>query len=408
MRGATFLSLSVAAAALVHAPLAAQSLPDTAPAIPRDDPEYEIDPTRIGPFDVTVGVRASTQYDSNLYALPDNEIDDVVFELSPYVTAAIDSGKSRFEIGTQSVVRRHADQTTEDSEAARFFGDFTWTPVEGESLGFGAQFERAIEDRGDPEARDVLAPGPRQIDILSGNGHYRRERGRILLDLRADVAKYDARSVVDDNRDFTSYSGSATVGFQVAGSVFVTATGFASRRDFRLETDLAGLERNSTTWGGRAGLSFAPGGLVEGAISAGVFRFEPDEPTFDDRTGLSLAANVTYRPQRRTALTLSGSSGDVATFRLGATGRTDTTLRLTWQQEIRHNLYSSLSAGYRRSKFRGTGIEQETAIVRGELEFLVSRHLSVVADASYGDRQSDLLSDEFDRFRGGVGLRLRY
>ncbi|UOR15179.1 outer membrane beta-barrel protein [Qipengyuania aquimaris] len=408
MRGGKLLTLSVSAFALAHNPLAAQSLPDTAPALERDDPEFETNPTRVGPFDVSVGAEASGQYDSNLYALPDNEIDDLVFELSPYVRAVHDGGQVQVALGTQSVVRRHVDQTEEDSEAVRFFGDFTWTPMEEESLRVGVDFERAIEDRGDPEARDILAIGPRELNILTGDVQYRRARGKILLDVRAEASSFDPLSSLDDDREFDLYSGRATVGTRIGGSVFVTATGFASRREFAIESNLLGQDRDSTTWGGRLGVDIVPGGLFEGSLSAGVFRFQPDEPTFEDRTGLSLAGSMVYRPQRRTALILGVSNGDVATFRNGATGRTDFVSRLTWQQEIRHNLYSSFTAGYRRSRFRGTDITQKTLVGRGELELVVSRHLSVVADASYGDRISDLASEEFDRFRGGLSLRLRY
>lgn len=408
MRGATILSLSASAVAFLHVPLAAQSLPDTAPAIPRDDPEYEIDPTRIGPFDVTVGVGANTYYDSNLYARPDNEVDDIVFELSPFATAALDNGKTRLEFGTQSVVRRHLDQTSEDAESARFFGDFSWTPEEGETLSLGAQFERAIEDRGDPESRNLLAPGPRELDIWSGEVRYRRDRGKILVDLRGEVADYNALSALDDDRDFAAYAGSATVGVNLGGSIFATVTGFASRREFAIDTTPLGLERDSTTYGGRVGIDISPGGLIDGSLSAGVFRFEPDEPTFDARTGFSLAGNLVYRPQRRTALVLSASNGDVTTFRTGATGRTDFSTRLTWQQEIRHNLFSSLGGGYRRTKYRGTGLEEDTLIGRAEVEYVASRHMSFVAQASYGERGSDIPTDEFERIRAGVGLRLRF
>lgn len=408
MRGGTILSLSASALALLHSPLAAQSLPDTAPSIPRDDPEFETTPARIGPFDVSASVEATGYYDSNLYARQDDEIDDIVFEVSPSFRAVHEAGPVQLGFGAQSRLRRHVDQTAEDSEAARFFGDFSWSPMEQERLSVGIAFERAIEDRGDPEARDVLAPGPRELDIWTGEAQYRRARGKVLVDLRARAAKFDALSPIDDDRDFTSYSGSATLGMRIAGSVFMTATGFANRREFRLGLDPLGLERDSTTIGGRLGVDIAPGGLFEGSLSAGIFRFQPDEPTFDDRTGLSLAANLVYRPQQRTALIFTGSNGDVATFRNGATGRTDTRLSMTWQQEIRHNLYSSLSAGYRSSRFRGTGIEEDTIVAKGEVEYLLNRHMSFVVDASYGDRTSDILSDEFDRFRAGVGVRLSF
>lgn len=190
--------------------------------------------------------------------------------------------------------------------------------------------------------------------------------------------------------------------------MFATATAFVAVRDFRLATDFNGVNRDATIYGARAGIEFVPGGFFEGSISAGIFRNEPSDPQLSARTGLSVAGLLTYRPTKRMALVLDAFNGDVATFRGGASGRTDTVVRLIWQHEIRHNLYSSVSAGYRESDFIDSGIKEQTVIASAGLEYLVAKNFSLVGQLNYGSRDSNLPREEFERFRGNIGVRFRF
>ncbi|KRA83608.1 outer membrane beta-barrel protein [Altererythrobacter sp. Root672] len=388
-------------------PLHAQTMVQTAPAVRGNDPEYRVRPTDVGGLALTVGSDLHLGYDDNIYAIPTDPIADEIVQLDVRADASHRSGPFDLDLHGAFGLRRYATYSTEDAETYRLASDLTWRPTEADALRLNAGYERAIEDRGDPEARDVRAIGPREIDIASAIAGYRRTSAKLLLDIEGSAVKNDAVSIIDADRDFTSYSGRATVGYRIGGSTFATATGFITTRDFRLETSLAGLLRNTTTYGGRLGFEVTPGGVLEGNFSIGVFKHEPAEPTIDSHTGLSAAGQLVYRPTRRAAIILDAFNGDVVTFRNGASGRTDTSVQLTWQHEIRHNLYSSLGAGYRHSKYRGSGLTEETAQGRFELEYLVSRNLSAVADASYGKRTSDVPFDEFERFRGGVAIRLR-
>ena len=78
------------------------------------------------------------------------------------------------------------------------------------------------------------------------------------------------------------------------------------------------------------------------------------------------------------------------------------------QQEIRHNLYGSLGLAWRRSEFLGSGDVEKTIGPRGEIEWLANKTFSLSAYASFNHRTSNIVLDEFDRFRAGVSARLRY
>lgn len=406
-RGIALKALVVSATGVPTA-LSAQSLPEVAPAIGREDPEYDPVPATAGGLQLSVDGDVQIEYDDNIFALPDAPTSDGIFIYSSQSELTHRSGSFTAGLLAGFTARRYLDEVEQNSEAGKVQLGLAWEPREAETLFLDASWERSIEDRGDPEARQSAALGPRQIDISSVRTGYRRAQGKLLLDLGAEATKFDARAAIDDDRDFAVYGGTAKLGMRVGGRMFATASGFVTHRDFRLPVSSQGIDRDATIYGGRVGVDFLPGGFLEGSVSAGLFRSEPSDPTLDSRTGLSVAGLLTYRPTRRAAFILDGSRGDVATFRGGASGRTDTTVRLTWQQEIRHNLFSSVSAGYRDSKFIDAGISEDTVIASASAEYLVDRNFSLVGRVGYGSRDSDLPLEEFDRFRGSVGVRFRF
>ncbi len=386
----------------------AKEIGATAPAVFANDPDYRVLPLHLGSLNVTLGGEADVLYDSNIYAAPNNAQDDVRFDISPRIAIATQPAPVTFELNASGTLRRYASHSTENADSWLVDGDMHWQTGPTSNLSASVFSRRAIEDRSDPEARRNPNAGPRRIDSLGGIVSYHRVATRTLLDVQADVTKFNALSSIDSDRDFTAYSGQATFGLRVTGRAYATATAFVARRDFRFDLTPSGAKRNTTTYGGRLGINFQPGGVLEGGLAVGVFRHDPDDPSTPGHTGLSVAGNLTYHPSRRTAVLLDAFNGDVATFRVGATQRTDTITKLSVQQEIRHNLYGTLSVGYRKTKYTGSGIHEETITGGGELEYLVSRNISVAATAGYGTRNSDSSVLEFDRFRGGVALRVRF
>ena len=402
------LPLASFSALLVPGAARAQSLPDVAPAIPRIDPEFNPKPVVLEGISFTLESDARIEYDDNVFALPDDTTSDAefVFTTKAELTHRTDKLVTRFQADV--ALSRFANETTQNSNAAGFEAGVIWSPRSEERISLGASYDRTIEDRGDPEARRITTLGPREIDVASVFAGYRRSRGKILLDLRAEATEFDALSALDRDRDFVVYGGTAKFGLRLSGQTFATVTAFASERDFRLPISPQGINRDAVIYGGRAGLDFAPGGKFEGNISVGVFRNEPEDALLNPRTGISLQSLVIFRPRQRTALVFDAFRGDVATFRSGASGRTDTTLRATVQQEARHNLFASVSVGYRKSEFIGSGNSEDTFIANGQVEFLVNRNFSLIARLSYGTRDSDVGFEEFDRFRGGIGVKARF
>ncbi len=396
------------AATLLPGAVIAQEIGSTAPRVFADDPEYASRAEEYGNFRLIAGGEARIEYDDNVFAQPVAGASDAVVRVSPYAELSHDGGQLSVRLRGSLDIRRHASETSENSEAARVQLQSGLALGQGQQLSSQASWDRSVEDRGDPEARSQLLLGPRRFDIFTGGLAYRRTSARYLASLEANAQKVDALDAIDADRDYTSYFGQASFGLRPGGSFYVVASSFANRREFRLEEIVPGVDRDSTTYGGKLGIQFADGGAFEGRIAAGVFKFDPDAALQNTRTGFSLDGSVSYRPRRRTAVSLELFKGDVASFRGGASARTDTRIGLRLEQEMRHNFLGRVTAGYQRSDFFGSGQEERTWRTGAELEYLVSRNASLVASVRYATRDSDIALEEFERFSAGVGVRFRF
>ncbi len=404
-----FATAAVGAIAGSSVSASAQEIGSTAAGVIADDSEYRQDPVSIGPFTLEVGGEAQLDYNSNVFAAPDNAQSDAVARIRPYAELKYVAGPLTTTLSTRLDLRRYADFGTEDADAATVLLASQWSPRAGESFYVSGRADRVIEDRGDPEARQIQGIGPRLFRIWGGTAGYSRRGSRFLVEVEGDVQNVDALDLIDDDRDLETYAGRVTVGFRPGGSFYFTGTGYFTRRDFRLREAVTNIDRDVSTAGALLGIRFDDGGLIEGRVGVGIFRLTADDPANDGRTGFSMQGQLAYRPDQRTAIRLNLFSGDVASFRAGGSTRVDTNIGLTVEKEIRHNLLGSAGLEWERNKFSGvTSGRQQRWRARGELEYLFNRRLSAFGRVSYSTRSSDDPLDEFSRFQTGAGVRLRF
>jgi len=384
-----------------------QRIDSTAPIIDLPDGLKPVG-VRAGSVVLLPSAELRAEYDSNIYAEPNDPVDDVIMVLTPRVEARRDSGTTRLGLLAEAQLRRYLDNKSENSTAgaAEFNGEVDVSRSQLLQFGFG--WRRAIEDRGDPEASDIPTTGPRRLDIYSGDAGWSFKGSRFSLALNGSARRINYASVNDRTRDLDTFSGQATVGYRIGGTMRAIVTGFLTKRDFRLDRDLSGINRNAKTYGGRIGLSIEDTGFLRGEATIGVFHFSPSDPTLPARTGISAQASLVYLPSRRVAVTLDAFRGDVATVRSGAQARTDTTFRLGVQAEARSNLRLQGQVFYRDTKFVGSGISERTIGASAEAEYVLNRFLSLAATVNYADRTSDRLRDRFERTRASIELRARF
>ncbi|QAY78036.1 outer membrane beta-barrel protein [Sphingosinicella sp. BN140058] len=403
------LALSAATLALVAPALGdAQELSRATPVIGTAESDYPRTPVTVGDTRLFFNGDVRLEYDSNVYAQSHDVTSDFKVVIAPAVTAVLDKDRYRLTGWANARAERFFDVTTEDSTAASIGATGEFRLRATDSITALASYERAVESRGDPEARTTPTTGPRLIDISRAEFGYNRTGTRIGFRIRGTGARFDHVSAVDRERDHDSLSLSGRIRYLLSDLSSAFAELFYNRRDFALARDASGVDRDSATTGGRIGIAIDPGGVLRGEAGAGIFRFNPQDPTLSARTGFSAQAALIYQPRARLAFTLDGFHGDAATVRSGAYAREDTRVRLGIQQEARRNLHWQGGLVYRRSAFLGTSVVEKTLGGYGEVEYLVNRRVAVALSGRYADRESSRPGDDFERFRGALELRLQF
>jgi hypothetical protein len=371
-------------------------------------PGYERRALHAGSWTVMPELRLSALANSNIFATSTNEEEDVIFLVEPKVMFDRSTDELKITADAHATIRQFAENTGENINLYGASGLLRYKATPSQTVTVGAGFERTFQRRDDPERNDDLNLPLTPIANISGDLGYSYRPGRIGLEGRVGVVRTDFDEPVDDERDLTSYRGSvrALVGLSSRIDGFVEP--YAIWRDFRLDVDTTGVDRDGKTYGVNAGVALDLTDKLTGEIGAGLFRAAFDDPTLDEFTGFGASGELTWLPQQRTAVVLKVFRGDVATNRLGANGRIDSRASLEVFQEVRHNLRARLEAGYRHGEFRGADQTQDDFSAGAAVEFLISRHLAAELGYTFRNRDATIAIDEFTAHQVGITLIARY
>lgn len=386
----------------------AQDLQATTPVLDAPEALFVPTPLRVGGAAIEIGANTRLEYDSNIYAQAFDEKDDFKLLFRPYVDLVRKGSALELTARAEGDFRKNFKYQSEDAAGGKVEGGLNWTPSASDKLGAAASWQHIIEDRGEPEGNTDPRIGPRELNALDGDLSYTHQGARIGFAVRGTASRFRYTRRIDENRDLDTYGGLGRVMMRVSPLMNAFVEGFTSKRDYRRTPQLGELDRDSRTYGARTGVAIDPGGTIRGEAAFGVYRFDPTDNRIKGRTRLSAQVGLVYAPRPRTAITLDGFIGNVATYRTGVQSREDMRFRLGVQQEIRHNLRGELGLVYRRSKYFGTGLTEKIYGLTGELEYAINRRIAIAANARYAKRSSTDPLDEYDRTRAGLELKIHY
>lgn len=397
--------LLVTALAVPVAGIAQQTRPGQAIRdLPR--PGYELGRWRVGNLVLLPSLAASATHDSNVFATSVAAISDTVFDLRPRLEIEALGSDLQFTGDVYANTRLLAEQTTEDFTGFGIGGDVRYAANRQTRLSAGVRFDRDYQRRSDPEADPVLRE-PAAFNTLAADAGFRWQGNRILLGLTGSVQTVNFLAAAEDDRDLTLWRGALRLGYAASPRIGIYLEPYANIRDARLPVDRNGIDRDMKTFGALAGVTFDITDRLRGELGAGGFRADPAGPP-PSFSGLAFNGKLDWSPAPRTLIGFTAFQGDVATIQAGANGRIDTRLRLRLDQEIRHNLLFNASAGLLRTRYRGNLDRRLRSLsADAELEYLVSRTVSVFIAAGHESRTANDPLDRFKRTTVGIGARLR-
>ncbi len=270
--------------------------------------------------------------------------------------------------------------------------------------------------RRDPESRDDpnVPPGvddDMDVERIRGEASITREIGRVGLTLRGAVQKNnydDDAAIARMPRDYRSeeVGGRASYELVEGAALFVDST--LNRRRYDQPFSPAGPRRGSRGYKVLTGVEVRLTPVISGEAGIGYQRQTPDDPVLAVVDGPAFQGSLTWEPSALTTVTLSGAlTAEEASIDPFVSGARVGRANLSVTHALRRNLIATLNLGYTRTSYVGAP-QRETFRRAGlGLEYLMSREVALVAEASHQRFASSVPGSDYNETRVEVGVRVR-
>jgi hypothetical protein len=372
-------------------------------------PGYQPRTIVLGNVVVSPTLEFAAAFDNNIYAVPERLTSDVIISVRPTVAVRHESRGLALAGVVYLNARRYVKNTSED--VTEFGAAASGRKDVGSRQAFTAQvhFDRTFERRTDPEADLRRSLPPALINVTAGDLQYNYTGPRIGFRASVGATNIHYLPLVDADRNLMTYRAAMRGSVTIAPKFALFLHGYVNRRSAERPIDRGGIDRTTTTYGGLVGVSVDIADRLIGEMGLGVFRAKPSDLGLQPFTGLAANGRITWHPRTRTVAAIDISRGDVATVRIGATGRIDSRIGLSIDQEVRHNLLLRGAIGVRKIRYRGA-FDQSQRYTSADLEvrYLMNRHLTWIVAGGYMHRDVNQNFYSFSRWQGTLGLRYVY
>jgi len=402
----------------------------------RYQPDFDQEPIRVGTFLASPVLTAGVEVTDNVFAVPDNEDEDVIAILG--ASSGIQSDWGRHEIGGDAGVQHREYFDFSDESVTTLNGtlrgrvdvtrDFN---VEGNVFGLTSADPRTSE-----AIRELYAE-PVEFDRLGGTvqANYLRDRIRLRGYLGVETTEYDDATLTEEglmqlttpeerevftNQGYRSNTLSRIGGqaaYAISPDIAVYAQGEVNQRDYDELTPLDGgatlADRDSEGYRLEVGTDFELPNLLRGDVAVGYLEETRDDPNFVDFDGLSLDATLNWFPTRLTTVTFGAGRRAVDVGLLEAGGALETDFGVRIDHELRRNVLLFARGEYINREFDdaqvpgGTATRDDDTLLAGfGATYKVNKRFHIDAAYDLFDRSSNNEFVEFTRNAFSVTLRV--
>jgi hypothetical protein len=397
MRHASRALLAAVAGAALLLPAAAGAQDEPGP--------YDPLGIRAGAFLVYPQVSVDVTYDDNVFATRDDKEDDVIFRVRPEVAINSDWTRHRLNAGVGGELGFHVDESDENFQNAFAFTSGR-LDVRRNSFAEGLlRYDRRTETRDEPE--DIGDRRKRTAyHVGTARLGYTHRFNRIELSGAGQARILDFRDVfgVGGDRDRWEYSVIGRAGFAVSPRILLFTRGTYDWIRYDDRFDRAGFERDNDGFSVAGGVRLDITALLDGEVYGGYRRQRFDDARFDTQDGVSFGGSLRWLPTALTTVRLSLARDLQTTTQDGSAGNFRTDINLGVDHDIRRNIRLSADAGFRQNDFRGIDRKDDIIELGAGVRYLLNRNLSVNANYTFTDRDSNVDVRDFRRHVVRVGV----
>lgn len=360
---------------------------------PRSD--YQAPGLRVGAFLAYPKVSVTAEHNDNIFATDGDEIDDLIWRVTPEISVSADWPRHALSAYARSVLNRYQDFKSENTtdygaglsgrlDLLRFTnvrGNFDWANL--------------TEPRTSPNSPGVAAE-PVQYDLTSAGLVAEHTVNRLRFTGRYGFQRFDYESpprigggVVDQgfrDRDISVFSGRVDYAVSPDTALFFEATG--NKRKYDRPGTTAEVNRDSDGVQLLAGANFELGALTRGELAVGYLKQSFDDPRLDKIDGFGARAQVEWFPTQLTTVTFSGSRTVEDSATPGTGGYLSSNIGAQVDHELLRNVILTARVGYGEDEYDEIGRRDERQSTGLSATYLLNRRLGLTASYSFDRRDT--------------------
>lgn len=255
-----------------------------------------------------------------------------------------------------------------------------------------------------------------RVETLKGGASIERDfgllRGLAALDVSrttySDATLSDGSSVSLSDRNRNEGNLRLRVGYELSPALIPFLEASAGRTLYDEAADAAGYERNSDTYGGKAGVTVDLGEKLKGELGIGYRHVTFADARLAAIDAVVLDATATWSPRRGTDITLGLLTDVEPSVIAGQSGYVSRALTLSLTEQLRDDLVAKLtgSATWRDYRPSGTSGNEVVTTLGASMAYGLNRYIDLTADVAW-ERTTPETGSETDVMRAGLGLTLK-
>lgn len=368
---------------------------------------------RLGPLRIHPGFQVSEEYSDNIYHAATNEKSDYITRLSPSLRLQLPIRKHVIGLGYKAVFIEAASE--EEYSTTDQYADFLL------GLMFPGGLEIKLTDNFKDTSTAPESPTDKRNNYMMNDTMFLlafgfEERWRIQLDYTHTFRSFD--NTEDELDNYVEDAGKGTLFFKIFPKTsFLLEYRYSHRDNEDLDQPTTSDNENHTV---HAGLSWAPGAKLSGAIKAGYAKKVWETSTLEDEATTSIDTDVTWHATEKVSLGLMAFRRIVETLESlergssAGFGMTYITTGGNLSFHHRPNAKISWKAGisYSRDEYNQTGgstaKDREDARFGGSLSFnyQIQEWLGLGLRYNYVANDSNFDAQEYTENRGMFYINL--
>lgn len=375
------------------------------------------EPLAFGPFSLDMGASLTEEYTDNVFATENDKEGDFVTILAPEIELSGQMEKFKLELGASAEIGRFATETSEDYDDALLRGEGQWNLSERTFLFGGLDYAWEHEERSSPEDVNGAEPvefteGSAFAGIATGFGPWNARVGVNARDLNFDDTPMGlGGSINNDDRDRLQSEVGGRLGYALGQSQQVFFQGIYDRRDYDNSTDDFGFERDSEGFNAAVGYAGRVGPFT-GEVLAGVLHQDYEDSSFDSVTAPDFGAELTWRADPLTSLTLKLDRRLEETTLQGASSYLSSSAVLSASRWIARDLRLSGYLAYSENDYQDVGRTDYIGEAGLELRYHLTPNIYLGGGYGFAQRTSDAPAADYDThtayLRVGASLEPAY